>query len=109
MDILSGHISKCVTENAIKVTNQKEYISRYNSLVERYEKLQSRCDALQKKKERRLIQADKLSEFLFTVRELDLLKLEFNEVLWHTTVENVTVYGDGRLVWRFRNGREVEL
>lgn len=109
MDILSGHISKCVTENAIKVTNQAEYISRYNSLVERYEKLQSRCDALQKKKERRLIQADKLSEFLFTVRELDLLNLEFNEALWHTTIEQVTVYRDGRMVWRFRNGCEIIL
>ncbi len=109
MDILSGHISKCVTENAIKVTNQEEYISRYNSLVERYEKLQSRCDALQKKKERRLIQADKLSEFLFTVRELDLLKIEFNEVLWNTTVEMVTVYGNGRMVWRFRSGKEIEM
>lgn len=107
MDILSGHISKCVTENAIKVTNQEEYISRYNSLVERYEKLQSRCDALQKKKELRLIQVDKLSEFLFTVRELDLLKIEFNEVLWHTTVEMVTAYGDERTMWRFRNGVEV--
>lgn len=69
---------------------------------------QSRCDALQKKKERRLIQADKLSEFLFTVRELDLLNLEFNEVLWNTTVENVTVYGDGRMLRKFRNGCEVE-
>ena len=98
-----------MTENAIKVTNQEEYISRYNSLVERYEKLQSRYDCLQKKKERRLKQVDRLSGFMFTVRELDLLNLEFNEVLWHTTVESVTVYGDGRMVWRFRNGCEIIL
>ena len=44
---------------------------------------------------------------MFAVKELDLLQLEFNEKLWQMTVENVTVYGDGRLVWRFRNGREV--
>ena len=109
MDILSGHISKCVTENAIKVTNQEEYISHYNSLVERYEKLQSRCYSLQKKKERRLIQADRLSGFMFAVKELDLLQLEFNERLWQMTVENVTMYGDGRLVFCFKNGSDVEV
>lgn len=47
-----------------------------------------------------------MGEFLFTVRGLDLLNIEFNEVLWQTTVEMVTVYGDGRMVWRFRNGCE---
>ena len=46
---------------------------------------------------------------MFVVRELDLLQLEFNERLWQMTVENVTVYGDGRLVLRFRNGCEVEV
>lgn len=65
-------------------------------------------EALQKKKERRLIQADRLSGFMFAVRELDLLQLEFNEKLWQMTVENVTVHEDGRMVWRFRNGAEVD-
>ena len=46
---------------------------------------------------------------MFAVRELDLLQLEFNERLWQMTVENVTVCGDGRLVWRFRNGGEVTI
>lgn len=78
-------------------------------MVERYEKLQSRYDDLQKKKVRRLIQADRLSGFMFAVKELDLLQLEFNEKLWQMTVENVTVYGDGRLVWKFRNGKEIEM
>ena len=109
MDMLSAHIQKCVAENAVQVADQDEYIRRYNNLVERYEKLQSRYDYLQKKKERRLIQADRLSGFMFAVKELDLLQLEFNEKLWQMTVENVTVYGDGRLVWRFRNGKEVNV
>ena len=104
MDMLSAHIQKCVAENAVQAADQDEYIRRYNSLVERYEKLQSRYDYLQKKKERRLIPADRLSGFMFAIKELDLLQLEFNEKLWQMTVENVTVYGDGRLVWRFRNG-----
>ena len=50
-----------------------------------------------------------LSGFMFAVKELDLLQLEFNEKLWQMTVECVTVHGDGRLVWRFRNGCEVTI
>ena len=107
MDMLSAHIQKCVAENAIQAADQDEYIRRYNSLVERYEKLQSRYDYLQKKKERRLIQADRLSGFMFAVRELDLLQLEFNEKLWQMTVENVTVHGDGRMVFYFKSGDKV--
>lgn len=48
MDVVSGLVRKCVDENATQATDQVDYISRYNSLVERYEKLQARYDALQK-------------------------------------------------------------
>ena len=48
-----------------------------------------------------------IMRFMFAVKELDLLQLEFNEKLWQMTVECVTVYGGGRMVWGFRNGCEV--
>ena len=89
--------------------NQDEYINRYNALVERYEKAQKRFDTLQKKRDRRLRQADVMSGFLFAITELDTLQLQFNPPLWHTTIDHVTVYADERLVFRFRNGCEVEV
>ncbi len=109
MEVVAGLIQKCVNENAVQTIDQDEYINRYNALVERHEKLQSRYDTLQKKRERRLQQADVMSGFLFIIAELDTLQLQFDPVLWHTTVDHVTVYADERLVFYFRNGNDVEV
>lgn len=109
MDVVAGLIQKCVNENAMQAIDQDEYINRYNALVERHEKLQSRYDTLQKKRERRLLQADAMSGFLFAITELDTLQLQLNQPLWHTTVDHVTVYADERLVFYFKNGSEVEV
>lgn len=109
MDVVAGIIQKCVNENAMQAIDQDEYINRYNALVERHEKLQSRYDTLQKKRERRLLQADAMSGFLFAITELDTLQLQLNQPLWHTTVDHVTVYADERLVFHFKNGSEVEV
>lgn len=107
--MVAGLIQKCINENAVQAIDQNEYISRYNSLVERHEKTQSRYDSLQKKRDRRLIQADVMSGFLFAITELDNLQLQFNPALWHTTIDHLTVYADERLVFHFKNGNEVEV
>ena len=109
MDVVAGIIQKCINENAVKAIDQDEYISRYNALVERHEKAQNRYDTLQKKRDRRLIQADVMSGFLFAITEFDTLRLQFNPPLWHTTVDHVTVYADERLVFHFKNGSDVEV
>lgn len=109
MDVVAGLIQKCINENAVKSIDQDEYISRYNSLVERHEKAQNRYDTLQKKRDRRLIQADIISGFLFAITELDTLQLQFNPALWHATVDHVTVYADECLEFHFMNGIDVEV
>ena len=107
MDVVAGLIQKCVNENAVQMMNQEDYIIRYNALVERHEKAQNRYETLQKKRDRRLIQADVISGFLFAITELDNLQLQFTPALWHTTVDHVTVYPDEHLVFHFRNGSDV--
>ena len=109
MDVVAGLIQKCINENAVQAIDQDEYINRYNALVERHEKAQNRYDTLQKKRERRLLQADAMSGFLFIIAELDTLQLQFDPVLWHTTVDHVTVYADERLVFYFKNGSKAEV
>ena len=33
--------------------------------------------------------------------------MEFNETLWHTLVDHVTVYNDERIVFTFTDGTEI--
>ncbi|MBQ4604639.1 MAG: recombinase family protein, partial [Clostridia bacterium] len=81
--------------------------NKYEDYANRYDELQERCNKLLKKKERRLLQADKLNRFMLEIQELDELNLEFNESLWHTTVESVTVTAEEFLIYKFRNGAEI--
>ena len=45
---------------------------------------------------------------MFELGELDDLPLTFNEKLWQGTVDHVTVYADERVVFRFKDGKEIE-
>ena len=44
---------------------------------------------------------------MFEVQELDAIT-QFDKKLWLSTVDRVTAYSDGRLVFQFRNGMEQE-
>ena len=39
--------------------------------------------------------------------ELTALPLTFDEKLWNGTVDHVTVYPDERVVFRFKDGKEI--
>ena len=45
---------------------------------------------------------------MFELGELDDLPLTFNEKLWQGTVDHVTIYADERVVFRFKDGKEVK-
>ncbi len=60
---------------------------------------------LKKERESREIKFDIFSGFLFELSELDSLPLEFDTKLFHSLVDYATVYHDGRVVFKFRNGR----
>ena len=51
--------------------------------------------------------ADAISGFLFEIKELDSLPVEFSKRLWYHMVDHVKVYEDDRLVFVFRNGIKI--
>lgn len=44
---------------------------------------------------------------IFELSELDDLPLTFDEILWQGTVDHVTVYAVERVVFRFKDGKDV--
>ena len=75
--------------------------------VTTHDELQSRYTELRRQREERLCKADVLGEFLFRLSELDLLELSFDDSLWNWSVERVTVFADGKMRFRFKNGIEI--
>ena len=108
MEAISELIKSGIAENAQTALRQNEYNVRYNELVQRYNMMAANLESLRKAKADRESKADAIGEFIFRIQELDVLT-EFDEKLWLTTIDKVSVYADGRLVFRFQGGGEISL
>ena len=86
--------------------DQDEYAKSYSGLTKRYQALQKRYTTLTQQREEKQFKADVLSGFLFELGELERLDTEWRDARFQATVDHITVYNDGRLVFTFRNGSE---
>ena len=107
IDVVTELTKRCIAENSQTAQNQEEYASRYNGFVERYEKAKTRVEELRSIKSARQGQADAIGAFMFEVQELDALT-DFDEKLWLTVIDTVTVHSDGRMTFKFQGGTEIE-
>lgn len=106
IDVVTELTKRCITENSQTAQNQAEYKARYNGFVARYEKAKTRVAELRSIKNARQAQADAIGAFIFEVQELDTLS-EFDEKLWLTVIDTVTVYADGRMTLKFQGDTEI--
>ena len=108
IEVVTELTKRCIQENAQSAQSQEEYAERYNGFVARYETAKAQVDALQRQKEARLAQADAIGGFMFALSEQGCELTEFDEPLWIAMVQKATAYHDGRLVFTFQNGVEIE-
>lgn len=104
MEVVAGLTKKCIEENSTTVQDQEEYTARYNSYVDRYEMLKSRYDTLAAERENKLQKAKAIDRFIHTIKSRENLLTKFDLHLWMTTVENVTITDDGKMLFRFFDG-----
>ncbi len=107
LDVVAGLIRKSVEENSHDAQNQSEYGARYNGYVERYEAALTKLEELQREHALRQAKADAIGAFMFAISEQDALTA-FDAKLWTATIRSVTVHSDGRMVFRFQTGPEIE-
>lgn len=109
VDVITELTKKSIEENSTTAQDQDEFNKRYNEYVKRYEDLKGRVDELQNKKNKRLIESNAIGAFMFEVMELSQPPNEFDDKLWIASIDTVTVYKDGRTIFKFKNGAEVEV
>ena len=107
-EVLKEMERKCISANAATPQDQEEYNLRYNSYIERYEQLSSRFDELTVLKEEKLAKRRSIERFIATLSKQEDILTEFDNWLWLSTVERVTVNSDGTLVFKFYYGAEIE-
>ena len=108
LEIVSELTRKLIAENATTVMQQEEYNRRYDALAQRYRDAEDRARELQSQKVTRRFQADVIESFMNEIRAFDdSLPVKYSDRLWLNLIDRVTVYEDGRLVFRFKNGTEI--
>ena len=95
-----------VAENARVAQDQEEYQKRYDGLVQRYETTKKEYDELVDKIEQKEAHGERMRQFIKTLKDQDGIITEFDDVLWGSMVELVTIGREKRSV-TFKDGMEI--
>lgn len=97
----------CIEENAANATTEETYRATHAELCRRFEETEARLTSLQKQRDRMKADAIAIGGMMFELGELTALPLTFDEKLWNGTIDHVIVYADGRVVFCFKDGKEI--
>jgi site-specific DNA recombinase len=104
MTVVAELIQKCVNENAQTKLDQEEYKNRYEGLVSRFEAAKARFNEISEHQQTIKVRRERVEAFLAALKEQDVLVTEFDERLWHTLVDTVTVFSEENIQFTFKDG-----
>ena len=104
---VTGMLRLCITENAANATTEEAYHTTHAELCSRFEETEAKLAALQRRREKMKADAIAIGGLMFELGELTALPLTFDEKLWNGTVDHVIVYADERVVFCFKDGKEI--
>lgn len=109
LQVLSDMVQNCINENARIAQDQTDYQQRYNELVSRYDAARARYDEVEKSIKARKFKAERLDSFAKAIEAQDTVVSEFDEGLWGTLVDFMTVYGKDDIGVTFKDGTEIRI
>ena len=105
--MLSGMIRNCIMMNATAAMTEQEYQAQYKELSTRYEATKAEYESLLVRRKEMEELAIVIGGMLFHLTELPDTPATFDDALWHTLVDHVTVHNDERIVFTFTDGTEI--
>lgn len=104
MRIVSEMLEAAIRENATVALDQIEYQKRYDALTARFDELQGRHNEIVKQISDRKNRRGVMEDFLKALRKQGGEVTEFDENLWCSLLDFVTVYSKDDIRFTFRNG-----
>lgn len=108
LDVVVGLTQKWVDENARTAQDQDDFMTKYREYDARYQELQAKVDALEVEKRNRQGRVKRFEVFIQALKKQQGELSDFDDDTWLAVIETVLVRPDGKLVFRFANGLEVE-
>ena len=106
---IAGLVNQCIKENATTQQSQDEYTKKYTRLVKRYERAVERLKKATAERENRMQRDRELRIFIGAIKEQPLVLETWDEGLWLTLLETATVHADNRIIFRFKDGTDIEV
>lgn len=108
LKLLADKVQQLIAENARVAQNQDDYDRNYNELVGRYDAAKKQydkaCETIQYRKAR----SRQMDSFIKELREQQLIE-KFDERLWGSLVDFITVYSKENIRVTFKDGTEIKV
>ena len=98
---------RLISENSRTAIDQEEYNESYNSLLKRYEDTKAKYEQAVQAIEDRKVRRMQILRFAEELEKQEPIK-EYDDNLWNSLVEYITVYGKDDILVTFRNGTEIQ-
>jgi len=101
--VLVDMSKKLIEENSRQAQNQDEYKKKHSALVERYEIADEKLKTLQAERSARIEKRKELEWFMECLKAQDAIITEFDESLFCTVTERMTIFPDSHIEVTFRD------
>ncbi len=108
LEATAEFMQNCIDENAHVAQNQTEYNKKYNALAERFDKTQSRLDEVNAQITDKNARCKTIELFMKNLKKQSGAINEFDENLWLSMVDFVTVNSKDDILVTFKNGAEIK-
>lgn len=109
LNVVAELIQQCIKENARIALDQKEYQKRYDGLAMRLDSVQGRLDEVSQTITEKQAHREKIELFLEGLQMQKELVTEFDEDLWYSLIEYVTVFEKEDIRFTFKDGTEIKV
>lgn len=109
IEIIVEMIRKLIGENTQAVMEQAEYERKYNGYCPQYEEGNKRFAEISELRMERTAKRAKIRICMDRIGRQKNLVTEFDQELWYSMVDYVTVYEGKSMVFTFRDGRKAEV
>ena len=107
VNAVAALIQECINQNAKIALDQEEYEKRYNELVARFDKAKARHDKISRLIVEKQARKELVEAFLAQLERLDLITT-FDEDVWLSLIDSVTVRSKEDISFTFKDGTEIK-
>ncbi len=96
-----------IAVNARSTQDQARYMTEHDALVARYDSAKDKLEAIAREKQERAVQREKIRQFIGILEHNSVPIDAFDEHLWNSSIETVTVRRSDEITVAFKSGTEI--